>query len=286
LLSIVATHGRDRHFEIGATMGLLWEEALRQSLELIYASYAHTIPYHFAFYGNLWRRDIPEDLVAQITQLGFAEDLLQELGLPIPPQKEEEGGWDILADTIAVLDRHLHIGPTILKRFLADLSEYFRDRNLRLKTMQRLETKIRDAGSEVLLLAHSMGTIVSYDLLMRKPELPVYAIITFGSPLGLPSIHNNVALADGSTPFPAYPSHWINIYNRQDFVAAVHKLAPLFPANGVSRIKDWEMIGRDPTLLNPLSGHDPIIYLSSSTMGVAVHAIVEQWMATQTTSEG
>jgi hypothetical protein len=76
-----------------------------------------------------------------------------------------------------------------------------------------------------LVVSHSMGTVISYDCLMRVKDCPpVDALITLGSPLGLDEIQDRFkpewSRAKG---FPDKRVHgsWINVYDRLDPVVGL-----------------------------------------------------------------
>ncbi len=294
-MRLLITHGRSLAFAIPTTMQCAWEDALRDGLRRVEATYSRDIPVSFAFYGDLWRRDTPgsptaddekerdaapvsgiaeEEELAPL-QIAVTSELLAESDGEFVDERERLD-WRNLTELAATLDARFGVGTVVLTHFLKDLAGYFADPALRQRTMDIVERAIREEGDQVVLLAHSMGSIVGYDLLMRIPDLPVRAFITFGSPLGLPSFLKQVRNTDGATPFPPQLPRWINIYNREDFATAVHHLAPLFPSGDRRSIEDAEAIGRPPGLLDPIAGHDAVTYLSSITMGQSVRAVVEK----------
>ncbi|KAA3617705.1 MAG: alpha/beta hydrolase [Calditrichaeota bacterium] len=109
---------------------------------------------------------------------------------------------------------------------------------------------------EVILLCHSMGTIVAYEVLQDNPdELSINTLVTFGSPLGLPVVVSRIyadqKLNSGSeeplkTPVNVH-SKWFNLADPQDMVALDPTLADDYQANALgvqaqdlSVINDYE----------------------------------------------
>jgi len=95
-------------------------------------------------------------------------------------------------------------------------------------------------GEKVILLAHSLGGIASFELLAMKPDLPVKALITVGSqaPLlyemdCLYSLRCYDLLPEG------FPS-WLNVFDRQDLLSYVGE--KLFPG----KVEDFEVKSRQP----------------------------------------
>jgi pimeloyl-ACP methyl ester carboxylesterase len=204
----------------------------------------------------------------------LATDMVAALGES--PETQSRGlDWDLLAGLISTLDERFHVGEAILRLFLKDLADYLTKEELRQRVVARVAGAIEDAGRPVALLAHSMGTVVGYDVLMRHPDLPVRAFVTFGSVLGFPTTRRFVADANGQTPFPPTLPRWINVYNRTDFATVVRELAPLYTASDGRRVEDLEAKGANPSVLDPMAGHRPTLYLSSATMAKALHSILE-----------
>ncbi len=76
-----------------------------------------------------------------------------------------------------------------------------------------------------VVVAHSMGTVISYDCLKRVDDCPaVDGYITIGSPLGLDEIQDK--LQPGWSRDDGFPSEkvrgdWVNVYDRLDPVAGL-----------------------------------------------------------------
>ncbi len=292
MLSLVVTHGRDQPFQVPATEAREWEDALRFGLQRIEAPYYADIAFSFAFYGDVWRPDSggdagerefasrPEE--TRELQIELARELAAAAGIPIAEERSEGARdfWDSLATIINTLDSRFGVGQVVFKCFLGDLAQYLSNKRLRNQVLGRVEQTIRAANGPVALLGHSMGSIVSYDLMVQRPDLPVQALVTFGSPLGMATCRKYLARLNGGTPFPARLPRWINVYNRQDIATLVHLLAPLFVSGDARSVEDREMVGKPPNITEPVTGHDPIVYLSSWAMGEAIRAIVDEWLAT------
>lgn len=97
---------------------------------------------------------------------------------------------------------------------------------------------IRSAGSPVVVIAHSLGTIVTFDALRQlgsdAPEIAL--LLTVGSPLGISNVL--ARLVDGLPPPPPIPStvaRWVNVTDPFDPVALVPELSPRFAPIGAIR---------------------------------------------------
>ncbi len=102
-------------------------------------------------------------------------------------------------------------------------------------------------GKEILLISHSMGTIISYDVLTQTvPDIPVRVFITIGSPLGLPVIKKKIFAErnmghDAARKAPApenITEKWCNFSDLDDPIATNYSLADdYFPSvRGVAPI--------------------------------------------------
>lgn len=145
-----------------------------------------------------------------------------------------------------------------LAKILKDLDFYYDDKRLigdrskpkKKKALARTllqkdlhDTLVPAKGSEIMLIAHSMGTIISYDVLRdlgrEDPGFEVSHFVTIGSPLGLPHVKAKIAeerAYDGAkakrvrTP-SIVTGTWKNYSDRRDPVALDTHLGDDYQAN-------------------------------------------------------
>ena len=129
----------------------------------------------------------------------------------------------------------------IMSAFLRDVHHYLWDVSYsprpgeEFKVQVEIRRRVQDAlhagaesGPPHVFVAHSMGTVMAYDNLMRVPGCPpVDGLITVGSPLGLDEIQDRLkpewSRDDG---FPdKVADRWVNLYDTLDPVAG---LDPVF----------------------------------------------------------
>jgi hypothetical protein len=92
---------------------------------------------------------------------------------------------------------------------------------------------------QILLIAHSMGTIVAYDVLTQAlRDVSVHTLITLGSPLGLPNIIKKIHAEQGTNyktgtlPSPENITHkWYNFADLNDPVALVYNISDDYKKN-------------------------------------------------------
>jgi len=101
-----------------------------------------------------------------------------------------------------------------------------------------------NAQHEIMLIAHSMGTIISYDVLrnLGAPDqgIRVPHFVTIGSPLGLPSVKDHIGVKRGKVRTPSIVTKsWTNFADRRDVVALDTHLSDDFDKNGADvKVKD------------------------------------------------
>jgi len=153
--------------------------------------------------------------------------------------------------------------------FLFD-KEYARPDGQRFKVRQELRSRLlRDlaeasaAADRVVIVSHSMGTMVAYDVLRNCPECSqVDTLITLGSPLGIREVEDELVAVDAKdVDFPAGKlKQWINVYD------------PLDP-----------VCGADPILGNdyaPVDGKQ-VIDIKESNWGSWRHTITHYFAGTE-----
>ena len=90
---------------------------------------------------------------------------------------------------------------------------------------------------EILLIAHSMGSIVAYDVLAHSnPGLRVHTLITIGAPLGVPVVVHKIRkewnMSSGLPSTPDAVTHqWYNLADTEDKVAFDYTLADDYAPN-------------------------------------------------------
>ena len=145
---------------------------------------------------------------------------------------------------------HSFITDAILKRYFRDLEIYYNeeckdefDMTCKAKELIRrrvVDTIYRYRDYEIMIIAHSMGSIITFDALTFViPEIKINTLVTIGSPLGLPVVVSKIAaeqkkMINGksimSTP-PGVTDSWYNLADILDRVALNYKLGDDFNKN-------------------------------------------------------
>jgi hypothetical protein len=138
----------------------------------------------------------------------------------------------------------------MMERFFSELDIYYtqecaslqnKDCSAKAATQTKLLKMLQDyAGYEILLISHSMGSIIAFDVLWDSAtDLRINTFITMGSPLGLPPIvARNFQTQKVLLPHSKQPRapeciwpHWYNLSDRRDTVALDHTLRDDYGAN-------------------------------------------------------
>jgi len=169
------------------------------------------------YYQEGWKDYLREKL------FDFSGDVLDSM--------KEIFGMDALADKV-------------LKSKLKDLNRYYKDKDIREKLRDRLRTMILDnRDKRLMVVAHSMGTIIAYDVLRElgseDATLSIEHFVTMGSPLGLPHVKHKIIEENRLVRTPSIVQHWTNLADRRDPVALDIHLSDDYEENyaGV-RVKD------------------------------------------------
>jgi hypothetical protein len=104
-----------------------------------------------------------------------------------------------------------------------DLAKYYDSADKRKQMRARLSELLKQHNEErKVLIAHSMGSIIAYDVLRELDNRDMKSIehfITIGSPLGLPIVTQKIRKEFGQTKTPENALRWTNIADPADKVA-------------------------------------------------------------------
>jgi hypothetical protein len=141
-----------------------------------------------------------------------------------------------------------HLNDLVMGNFFKELQVYYANHldraqggNIAYRDVvrERLAAKLREhRGKEILLIAHSMGSIIAYDVLTRcVPEVTIHTLVTIGSPLGVPLVmqkirlEQNLAKGEQLRAPENIAGSWHNFADLEDKVAFHYRLADDFYAN-------------------------------------------------------
>lgn len=132
-----------------------------------------------------------------------------------------------------------HVANEKMAVHLRDLQRYLRDDNdIATHTRRMLKMRLRaadEAGRPVLLIAHSMGSVIAYDSLWEmshssRDHLRLDMLLTMGSPLGQQFVQKRLKGA-GQPGYARYPTNirrWKNLAAIGDLTALDRRLSDDF----------------------------------------------------------
>lgn len=128
------------------------------------------------------------------------------------------------------------VADEILEHKLEDLSRYYNEEDVRAELRGRLKNRLRRRDYRgVMVIAHSMGSIIAYDALRElgreEPDLHVDHFVTIGSPLGIPHVKLKMAEESDRLRTPSVVKRWTNMADRRDLVSLDTHLTDDYDAN-------------------------------------------------------
>lgn len=279
---IVVVHGVGQQVEGELTLHSRYFSALRQGM----ARAGRTIEpadVVFASYGEFFRPPAevlsPEPYFdAERVAEGFESELLMALWQRaalidprvVPPDAEVLARSPVWASrALAALSRSRYFAGLADRLLISDLKQvhrYFTDAALRSKIRAAVAEQVT-AGTRVVV-AHSLGTVVAYEVLCTWATPAGLSFVSLGSPLGLPNLvfdrlqpSPRPSGADPRGCWPSRASAWTNIADAGDVVALVEDLRPLFGA-GLRQVR----------VHNGAHAHDMASYLTDPATGGAIAA--------------
>ena len=153
--------------------------------------------------------------------------LLPSVAPALPPQGTLDGTALEIASWLPDPVKQAVIRKAALEAyyFLFD-KEYTRPDGERFRVREQLRARLladlhaaREQADTTVIISHSMGTMVAYDVLRNCPDCPpVATLFTMGSPLGIQEVQDELK-AEGTrqVDFPAAKlGRWINLYDPLD----------------------------------------------------------------------
>lgn len=129
--------------------------------------------------------------------------------------------WEWLQTVLKAVDRFVpHGSGTSIALFTQDVYQYLKNGGIRQSIDEGVSAAITP-GVETIVVSHSLGTVVSYNLLRQQGQargwkVPLY--VTVGSPLAVTEIRKTLK-SFSTTRCPECVSKWFNALDERDVVA-------------------------------------------------------------------
>ena len=194
----------------------------------------------------------------------MADVLLARMGVPA---RSERGVGKRVLPLPAFLRKP--IARKFLEAFIADTAAYFFRKDVRNKARRRLLDVLPPKGEPFTLVAHSQGTIISYEVLrsLEDDGLVVNEYVTLGSPLGIREVQDFLAPSD--LRVPARVEKWHNFADPLDPVALDKGLGGDFDPRGF--IQDGLVLNARSRRLMEFNPHSAVGYLAHPNVRRVVH---------------
>jgi hypothetical protein len=175
-----------------------------------------------------WLQDVPEP------EREFVERLGRQVGFETVTATQEQADPIRPASALEAVPLPAWLKRRLMRVFLRDVHHYLYDapfspragetyrirRDVRQRALEALSEGADRPGPHVVV-AHSLGTVIAYDVLTAVAATPdVAALLTIGSPLGLAEVRER--LAPPWTARDGWPSQrlgdgpWTNVYDLLD----------------------------------------------------------------------
>jgi hypothetical protein len=259
---LVFVHGRAQEHKDSIALKSEWIEALNEGL----AKSNLTLPIaepdvRFPFYGDTLYDLVggkPADTAAAVVVRGetgddgekrfilaLMEEIRQKTGITEAQIAEVAGqevvtrgplNWEWVQGFLRAVDRFVpHGSGTSIALFTHDVYQYLKNSAIR-ETIDTGVSAAMTPGVEAVVVGHSLGTVVAYNLLRQQGHLRGWKVplfVTLGSPLAVSEIRKTLR-SFAPTRCPECVTSWFNAMDERD-VVALYSLDtsrfPIDPAN-------------------------------------------------------
>jgi hypothetical protein len=296
---LILIHGRAQEHKDSAALKAEWLEALEAGL----AKSGLTLPIaenavKFPFYGDtlydladgvsaaeaaavvVRGRDLEDD------EKRFTRELMQEMQKKLDISEAQMAAvvgqevvdrgplnWEWFQGFLRAVDRFVpHGSGSSIALFTHDVYQYLKNSAIR----QQIEAGVTEAFApalESVVVSHSLGTVVAYNLLRREGKLrgwEVSAFITVGSPLGITAIQKTLK-SFAPLRCPECVASWFNAMDERDGVALYPLNTNHFPLDpAIPAIENKTNVRNKTTNRHGIAG-----YLDDAEVAKRIHAALQ-----------
>lgn len=279
---MVLIHGILSQYSGGHSLAASWVPALRDGLAR--ASADHLLgsdEVACVFYGDIFRgeervlgtepsgydsAELMDPYERQLLWLLWAGAVEADPAMVPPGERTLSAVASVQAVLVALAGSRFLATVTerMLIYWLRQVRRYFTEPDLRARIQSRFAGAV--SADTRIVVAHSLGSVIAYEALCAHPQWNVRALVTLGSPLGIPNLIRDrlqprPVVDEGRIrgSWPGQVTDWTNVADRGDFVALVKKLSTVFG----DRVVDIEVD-------TGLRAHQVQRYLTTHATGHAV----------------
>jgi hypothetical protein len=238
-MRLLLVHGRAQEGKSSAIIKDEWMTALRRGFAGIGVREPAALTIDAPFYGDellaqLQRRALPpadgvatrggavddgyaafiEQVAIQLAHDDKVTDREIEQEMPGPGTRGPEN-WEWVQAVIRIVDRRTPgLSGFSIGQLLRDVFIYVNDKRARREINKIVAAQL--TNEPTVVIGHSLGSVVAYEVLRQHAGNSVPRLITVGSPLGIRAIRDEL-----ETPLimPAGTAGWYNAYDDRDVVA-------------------------------------------------------------------
>lgn len=159
---------------------------------------------------------------------------------------------------------------SLTRALLRDVNDFLFVEKRRKAMEDALLQRLAPGGGPFVVVAHSLGSVIAYDVLRRleRSQVHVPLFVTIGSPLGMQEVQDAFAeWTDSDLSVPACVDQWVNVADRWDPVALDAELGSDFRGENIT---DYPVVNPD----RPRHPHSATGYLSTEPVRTAIRAAV------------
>jgi hypothetical protein len=232
MLRVVGVHGVGNHrpsatsAQAGEQLSAIWRRVLARRFP---APVDLTVAYYADHLNPRGRQGAEDDLPPEAREL-LAAWLKQ---LDVPPAAAHGNATRPIRQALAWIAERRRLAPRLVELFVTtffrEVARYLHADDVRKASRDTVAATIRTHRPSVVL-AHSLGSVVTYETLWHNEDLKLDLLVTLGSPLALPHAvfpRLDPAPIDGLGSRPPNVKRWANIADAGDLIA--------IPPGGVPR---------------------------------------------------
>jgi endonuclease G, mitochondrial len=239
---LVFLHGRSQQGKDPQLLRGKWTSGLAKGLALAGLPAVDAADVWFPFYGNAFADSLaarealaldpleaeldpaealaPRDPSTRAVYASLLEEAAKEAGLPPQAGVEDEflGGLvGKLQKQLSWLANRSGLDEVLIAAVFRDVAAYLDRNEIRQLVLDTVLRTLPESG-RLVLVSHSLGTVVAMDLLTRLPDqVEVVQLVTAGSPLGMDTVFKR--LLTGGPQRPDRVRDWLNAWCPADAVA-------------------------------------------------------------------
>jgi hypothetical protein len=183
--------------------------------------------------GDVDEQEFARDFIEEVrSKVGITDDQLAEVSDDAVIHKGPlNSEWSLAV--LRAVDRFIPFASgTSIALFTHDVYEYLKNAAVR-ETIENGVSAAITPGVETVVVAHSLGTVVAYNLIRQRGHLlgwKIPLLVTVGSPLAVSTIRK-IMQTFARPRCPECVSCWFNAMDKRDLVALYPLDAQAFPLN-------------------------------------------------------